>query len=403
MRGLQSADAAAATADSAHCDPPVASCPPIGSALAPHLPGLAACDGPVVACDLAGAQRCLADWSARFPGVHASTSAQALGSRPLTHLLALSGLVSFRAYSKSDLDAASAAGVPGHAVLLANPCKTRGLIGHARHLGVGVTVFDSDAELLRLAAAWPEVELLLLVRPPAGTDTGRRTCRHRLGAELPDCPRLLAAARDLGLRVAGLAVWLGDDDDDDDNEEDGAEVAADEYWSAAAASARDLLAVARDIGHEGADAVDLGCLTPETLARRALPAFSGHGRLLCDLTPTLLSEAVVMATRVMDKAIEWPGCYSYRLSGGLAAGGQLCGLIGEGGGGVVGCGGELRVPSRLVDGGDPLMLPELRIGDWLLWRGLRACPTAARLLHCLRPGEIFDCLEEAVPCCVGAP
>ncbi|PAA48500.1 hypothetical protein BOX15_Mlig015075g3 [Macrostomum lignano] len=385
--------------------PTPAVCPPIGCALAPHLPNLEQCDQPVVACDLASAQRCLADWCSRFPGVHASTSAQTLGSWPLTHVLALSGRVSFRAYSKSDLNAAVSAGVPGHAILLANPCKTRGLARHARRLGVGVTVFDSEPELARLAAAWPDVELLLLL-------AASPRC-HRLGARPEEAPRLLAAARRHGLRVAGVAVWFGDDNECEGD--DGGEVNSDvdAEWAAAASTACGTLALARRLGHANADVVDLGCLSTGALAGRALPAFAnavgiGNGdcqpRLLCDLTPALLAESVVMATRVLAKAAaEQPGCggYSYRLSG-PGLGGQLCGLFSrecEGGG----CSGSRDgVPSRLADcGGDPLnlVLPELSVGDWLLWRGLRACPTAARLMHCLFTGELMEtkpaaCLEE---------
>lgn len=350
-----------------------------------------------MACDLASAQRCLADWADRFPGVHVSTSAQALGSRPLTRLLALSGRVSFRAYSKTDLDAAVSAGVPGHAILLANPCKTRGLASHARRLGVGVTVFDSEPELVRLAAVWPEVELLLLLAASSRS--------HRLGARPEDAPRLLAAARRCGLRVAGVAVWFGDDDGEGE---------ADGEWATAAAAACGTLALARRLGHPSADVVDLGCLSAGALADRAMPALAEAAeaietdkpRLLCDLTPVLLAESVVMATRVLAKAAaELPGGYSYRLSG-SGLGGQVCGLFSREDVGGMGGGGGGGVPSRLADcGGDPLtlMLPELSVGDWLLWRGLRACPTAARLMHCLFSGELMETKVGAAACAEEEP
>lgn len=98
-------------------------------------------------------------------------------------------------------------GVPADRVIFANPCKRPADIALARKLGVERTTFDTECELLKIAAAYPSAACVLRLRCD---DAGAQVqLGLKYGAEPHEAPALLAAAKRLGLRVVGVSFHVG--------------------------------------------------------------------------------------------------------------------------------------------------------------------------------------------------
>jgi len=98
-------------------------------------------------------------------------------------------------------------GVPPERIVYANPVKTVKHIAQVRSAGVGLTTFDSAAELHKLATTWPEARVLLRIR--ADDPHARCELGSKYGVHEHECEPLLRLAHSLGLRVEGIAFHVG--------------------------------------------------------------------------------------------------------------------------------------------------------------------------------------------------
>mmetsp|Transcript_43178 Transcript_43178/g.99534 ORF Transcript_43178/g.99534 Transcript_43178/m.99534 type:complete len:541 (+) Transcript_43178:130-1752(+) len=96
---------------------------------------------------------------------------------------------------------------PNKDVLYANPCKHKKAIEYAKTVGVTKLIFDNKAELEKLAEIHPTAELVLRVQ----TDDTLAQCplSNKFGATVAGCKDLLAHARSLGLKVVGVSFHVG--------------------------------------------------------------------------------------------------------------------------------------------------------------------------------------------------
>jgi ornithine decarboxylase len=92
-------------------------------------------------------------------------------------------------------------------ILFAHPCKPLAHIARARALGVRRATFDNIDELYKVAAHWPEVELLLRIR----TDDSAAVCQFstKFGAPMYSVQSLLDFAFANNLKVIGVAFHVG--------------------------------------------------------------------------------------------------------------------------------------------------------------------------------------------------
>lgn len=91
--------------------------------------------------------------------------------------------------------------------VFANPCKTPSAIRHSRELGIRYTTFDNMSELEKIAAHFPDMQLLIRVQ--TDDSLARVKLSNKFGAAVADCPVLLARAKELGLKVVGVSFHVG--------------------------------------------------------------------------------------------------------------------------------------------------------------------------------------------------
>ena len=157
--------------------------------------------------DLAQVARMHAAWVAALPRV---VPYYAVKCNPEPALLAaLEALgCGFDCASQAELSqVVGRMGVSPGRVIFANPCKRPADIALARRLGVARTTFDTECELLKIAAAYPSAGCVLRLRCD---DAGAQVqLGLKYGAEPHEVPGLLAAAKRLGLNVVGVSFHVG--------------------------------------------------------------------------------------------------------------------------------------------------------------------------------------------------
>ncbi|GJN34507.1 hypothetical protein PR202_gb23172 [Eleusine coracana subsp. coracana] len=101
-----------------------------------------------------------------------------------------------------------ALGVPARDVVYANPCKPEAHLEYAAGVGVNLTTYDSEAEVDKIRRCHPACELLLRIKGPEGGEA-RVDLGTKYGAHADEVVPLLRAAQRAGLRVAGVSFHVG--------------------------------------------------------------------------------------------------------------------------------------------------------------------------------------------------
>lgn len=98
-------------------------------------------------------------------------------------------------------------GVPAERVIYANPCKQVSQIKYAASNGVQMMTFDSEIELMKVARAHPKAKLVLRI----ATDDSKAVCRLsvKFGATLKTSRLLLERAKELNIDVIGVSFHVG--------------------------------------------------------------------------------------------------------------------------------------------------------------------------------------------------
>lgn len=112
----------------------------------------------------------------------------------------------FMCSSKHELELVKSFGVPSQDVILGGMCKQLSLIKHAAKLGVQLLVCDSEAELRKIARCHSKAKLLLQVT--VGGCCEREETALPFGLTLKDCRHMLECAKELGLHVAGVKFHI---------------------------------------------------------------------------------------------------------------------------------------------------------------------------------------------------
>lgn len=145
-------------------------------------------------------------WKLSMPRVHPFYAVKCNSDVPLLALLSTLG-AGFDVASKAELDLVSSLGIGGDRIIFANPCKLPSHIMHAANHDVHLTTFDSEGELYKLHKLNPQAEVVLRIRV---CDAGARCpLGVKYGAEMEDCENLLHVAKNLGLKVVGIAFHVG--------------------------------------------------------------------------------------------------------------------------------------------------------------------------------------------------
>jgi len=156
--------------------------------------------------DLGNVTRMYRGWRAALPRVTPHYAVKCNPEPALLKLLLALG-AGFDCASKAELAAVLSLGAPRSRIIFAHPCKRPSDIAYAAEQHIEYTTFDTVSELEKIAAGNPEFRCVLRIR--ADDPSARVKLGLKYGADPGDAPALLKAAKDLGLRVAGVSFHVG--------------------------------------------------------------------------------------------------------------------------------------------------------------------------------------------------
>eukprot|EP00055_Hartaetosiga_balthica_P004489 m.11813 g.11813 ORF g.11813 m.11813 type:complete len:454 (+) comp3892_c0_seq1:364-1725(+) len=184
--------------------------------------------------DLGDIQRKHDRWMTAFPTVHPFYAVKCNSDVHILETLALLG-ANFDCASMKEMQTILSLGVTPDRIIFAHPCKSVTHLKYARSVGVTKMTFDNHYELEKIATHYPDAEIVLRIL----VDDSKARCRLGLkfGAELGICESLLSHASSLGLTVVGVSFHVGS----------GASDAS--AYSDAVARARTVFDMAAEQGH----------------------------------------------------------------------------------------------------------------------------------------------------------
>lgn len=118
----------------------------------------------------------------------------------------------FLCSNKSELELVQSHGIPPEDIIYSGVCKQVSQIKYAAKNGIDFLVCDNEAELRKIARSHPNAKLLLQV----STET---SCQDEMsmafGCSLKDCRHLLESAKELGVQVVGVRCHISNSCDDE--------------------------------------------------------------------------------------------------------------------------------------------------------------------------------------------
>jgi ornithine decarboxylase len=114
----------------------------------------------------------------------------------------------FDCASRAEIDSVLALGVHPRSIVYANPCKPESHLEHAAAAGVNLTTYDSEEEVAKVRRCHPRCELLLRIKGP-DDDEAQCDLGIKYGALADEVVPLLRAAQRAGIPVAGVAFNVG--------------------------------------------------------------------------------------------------------------------------------------------------------------------------------------------------
>jgi len=166
-------------------------------------------DGPVVLLDLGSVGKSLQRWREQLPRVQPYYSVRTNADAKMLQLLQESGC-GFACATPKEIDMALDAGTGPDGIMLLEPCKPRMHLSYARQRGVACMTFDNASELRKIAAEFPGARLLLRIAagvPTMGSCSAAAAGSY--GALQASWHGLLDEANAAGLSVVGISQHVG--------------------------------------------------------------------------------------------------------------------------------------------------------------------------------------------------
>jgi len=157
-------------------------------------------------CDLGDVVKKHLRWARALPRVTPFYAVKCNDSRAVVMTLASLG-AGFDCASKNEIQLVQSLGVEPSRIIYANPCKQVSQIKYASAHGVQMMTFDSEVELMKVARCHEHAKLVLRI----ATDDSKAVCRLsvKFGATIRASRGLLERARELGLDVIGVSFHVG--------------------------------------------------------------------------------------------------------------------------------------------------------------------------------------------------
>ncbi|XP_040280530.1 antizyme inhibitor 2 [Bufo bufo] len=127
-------------------------------------------------------------------------------SRGVVQILAELG-AGFDCASKAEIELVQSIGVKPEHIIYANPCKQISQIKFAAKNGVQMMTFDNEVELSKVSRNHPNAKMVLRI----ATDDSKSSARLsvKFGAPLKSCRHLLEMAKNLNVDVIGVSFHVG--------------------------------------------------------------------------------------------------------------------------------------------------------------------------------------------------
>jgi ornithine decarboxylase len=163
-------------------------------------------EDPFYVADLAQVTRQYHDWKEFLPRISPFYAVKCNPNEMVVKTLYDLGS-GFDCASKAEIQQALDTGISPSKIIYANPCKQVSHIRYAASKGVSMMTFDNEDELLKVKIHHPSAKLVLRIL----TDDSKSTCRFgvKFGASLAIVPKLLTAAKELDLNVVGISFHVG--------------------------------------------------------------------------------------------------------------------------------------------------------------------------------------------------
>jgi len=326
------------------------------------------------------------NWRKCLPNINPHYAVKANPNPSLLRLMAQDFKMSFDCASQSEIESILSLGVSPSRIVYANPCKPRTHIDYARRHGVLRTTFDSESELYKIKSVGNSKDWQLILRIWVDDKDAQCQLSNKYGAHTNECYRLLSLAKHLELNVVGISFHVGS----------GAKMTA---FKQAVRDSKKVFDLGKDMNHP-MSLLDIGGGFPGTCAldpadgpslseiskliRPELRRNWGKVELIAEPGRYFCSEAQTLATQIIGKRIrsskeDGADVREYYINDGLYQSFNCMlydhsVLLEEGQG-------EEESPSsktlkhrsaifgQTCDGLDQIskgiLLPELRVGDWL--------------------------------------
>lgn len=127
-------------------------------------------------------------------------------SKGVVQILAELG-AGFDCASKTEIELVQSIGVTPENIIYANPCKQISQIKFAAKNGVQMMTFDNEVELSKVSRSHPNAKMVLRIATDDSKSSGRLSVKF--GAPLKSCRHLLEMAKNLNVDVIGVSFHVG--------------------------------------------------------------------------------------------------------------------------------------------------------------------------------------------------
>ncbi|XP_061571684.1 antizyme inhibitor 1-like [Cololabis saira] len=151
-------------------------------------------------------------WRTHMPQIRPYYAVRCNSSPAVIEILAALGS-GFTCTNKSELELVQSHGIPSEDIIYSGVCKQVSQIKYAAKNGIDLLVCDNEAELRKISRCHPGSKLLVQVSTEASNPDGDMSMTF--GCSLKDCRHLLESAKELGVQVVGVRCHISSSCEDD--------------------------------------------------------------------------------------------------------------------------------------------------------------------------------------------
>jgi len=171
-----------------------------------ELAATTATDNAFYVVDLSTVMNKLNVWKKELPRIKPLYAMKCNGDERICHMLAKAG-VGFDCASKAEIEHALSLGTHPDNIIYANPCKQANMLQFSRQVGVRKMTADNIEELHKIRDIFPEARVVLRI----AVDDSKSVCRFnsKFGSPPKEWDAMLSTAKELGLDLHGVSFHVG--------------------------------------------------------------------------------------------------------------------------------------------------------------------------------------------------